>query len=196
MTEHPDHDCEDCGHTHTAYSAQIDYAKKQNKTRNILIAIICISLISIPIGFTIVDLVKEPSMLDSKIDYNFFKLGYDVVCFADDGMQYCVVDSNESNQVAYNSERLVLQVKSNPCLNVNIGTPEKTTNAFHVTDGELCVGSLEFPIQNGWTWKEESITVGDGSSSRKYFIGKSDTTFWWDDLKSDLESMTFTQEKP
>ena len=172
---HPDHDCEDYGITHMAYSGHVEYARKQNQTRNILIIIACLSLISIPLGFTVFDLVKYPSMLDSNIDYSLFDAGYDIVCFSDYGMQYCVMKKSESNRIAYDSDRLVLQSVAYPCLNANISTPEITNDIFLVTDGIQCVGSLEFPIIDGWSWNSLSDEM-------IYSAGKYDTTFWWNDL--------------
>lgn len=181
---HPDHECDDCGKTHMSYTGQVEFYKKNKKTRNILILIVCVSLVSIPLSLTVFDFVKEPSMLDSNIDYKLFEQGYDVVCFSDYGMQYCVVSDNNANHIAYNSERLVLQAKSQPCLNANISTPDKTTDLFLVTDSSECVGSLEFPLLNGWSWTNR-LVAGENS----YQIGKIDPTFWWEDLNSELQSM-------
>ena len=36
---HPEHDCEDCGKTHFAWSLHKDWADKNRRTRNVLIVI-------------------------------------------------------------------------------------------------------------------------------------------------------------
>ena len=177
MSKHPDHDCEDCGHMHTSYSAQKEYADKNKKTRNVLIVIAVISIIMIPGSITMFDLLKDPSMISSDISVDSSE--YDLVCVYDLGMQYCLINSDGTNYVKYNSEKLVLQSKDNPCLNLNLKTSEKTIDFHNVVNGTDCVLSLEFPINNGWSWKEYNLPLDeDGNVLSQFEVVKSKQ--WWD----------------
>jgi hypothetical protein len=175
--KHPQYNCENCGITHPSYSDQKELKHKNKKTRNILIIIAIVSLMMIPTSVTVFDLVKEPSMIKNDISVDSSE--YDLVCVYDLGMQYCLISYDGTNYVKYNSEKLVLQSKDNPCLDLNLKTSEKTVDFHNVVNGTDCVSSLEFPINNDWYWKEYQLPIDkDGNTSSQFEVVKSKQ--WWD----------------
>ena len=179
---HPEHDCEDCGKTHFAWSLHKEHADKR-KTRNIGITIVCVSFALIPIGLTVFDLVKDPLMLSDNIEVQRMTNDYDLACYSDYGMQYCLLKATDNNYVNYNSEKIVLQPKTNPCLNIYLETPDKITDTYVNTNSSdiNCVSSLEFPISNGWSWSILGMvpyTLDIEPNDIFYKVMKSKQ--WWD----------------
>ena len=186
--KHPPYNCENCGITHPSYGDQKELKHENKKTRNILILIICISMISIPLGLTVFDLEKNPYSLESSIDMDLFDKGYDIVCNSDLGMQVCIMKGNDSNHLAYNTETLVIQSKANPCLNIYLQTPDKTTDRFMIKNGTDCVSSLEFPINNDWSYNQFGIVGKDNPNPNDYgvFFTAKKIKYWWNDWWLDL----------
>ena len=114
---------------------------------------------------------------------DMFDNGYDVVCNSDLGMQVCIMKSNDSNHLAYNAETLVIQSKSNPCLNIYLSTPSKTTVKLNVKDGVDCISSLEFPLDNGWNYYQYTFIADSNFTSEpedKFFTAEK-IKYWWND---------------
>ena len=175
---HPDHDCEDCGKTHFAWSLHKEWADKNRKTRNVLIIITVISIALFPVSITVFDLIKTPSSLRSDIDFGLIDAGYNLVCVYDYGVQYCIIRSDETTHLKYNSEKLVLQAKQYPCLNINLRTPEKQVDMFLVTNSTNCVPSLDFPIEDNWSWYDFGAVPNAKPADVFYVVEK--TKQWWD----------------
>ena len=185
---HPDHECENCGKTHMSYNAHVEFSKRNRKTRNILILITCVSIISVPLILTTFDLTKESYKLEQSIDLDLFNKGYDVVCYSDLGMQLCIIKGNDSNHLAYNAETLVIQSKSNPCLNIYLETPDKITDNFMIKDGVSCLSSLEFPLDNGWNYYQYTFIASSQFTpdpEDKFFTAEK-IKYWWNDWWLDL----------
>jgi len=179
---HPDHDCENCGKTHFSYTFHKEQANKK-KSRNIGIAIACISLILIPVSITVFDLIKDPQMLSNHIELQKMVDGYDLACYSENGMQYCLLQSTDDNYVNYNSEKIILQPKTNPCLNIYLETQDKITDSY-IPDDVDCVSSLEFPIINHWSWSSLGTNI---DVNELYEVTKSKQ--WWD--RSDCQEDKF-----
>ena len=174
---HPPHNCKDCGNTHTPYS-ELKKTDENKRTRNILILIAIISIAMIPGSITVFDLIKDPSMISNNIDSSLINSGYDLACVYNFGMQYCLISNDGTNYVAYNSEKLVLQSKDNPCLDMNLKTEEKVVNYYNVVNGTDCVTSLEFPVIDHWYWNplesnNEDTELLYGAEKSKQWLDKS-----------------------
>lgn len=176
---HPEHDCDDCGNLHMSFSAQKEYADKNRRTRNVLIIIVIVSVVLFPISLTVFDLVKAPVMISNDIDFGLLGTGYNLVCVYDYGMQYCVIRSDEATHLKYNSEKLVLQAKQYPCLNINLRTPEKQVDMFLVTNSTNCVASLDFPVEDGWSWYNFGTTTPPAKPTDVFYVAEK-TKQWWD----------------
>ena len=145
--------------------------------RVILILLGVVIVISFPLGLTVFDLVKEPPMISDDIDVDSSE--YDLMCIYNYGMQYCLINNDGTNYVKYNSEKLVLQSKDNPCLDLNLKTSERIVDSHNIVNGTDCVSSLEFPINNNWSWIEYQFPIEEGKSmSSQFEVVKSKQ--WWD----------------
>ena len=176
--EHPPHDCDQCGKSHFSYTFHKEQADKNRKARNVLIVIACVSFLLIPVGITVFDLIKDPYSLVNNVTVQKFNDGYDISCYADYGMQICLIRQTEDNQVKYNSENLVLQPKINPCLNVYLETPDIVNDKFNMNSTDVnCIYSLEFPIEDDWSWNQIG-TADNANIESLYEVTK--TKQWWD----------------
>ena len=175
--EHPPHDCEQCGKSHFSYTFHKEQADKNRKARNVLILIALISIIMIPGSITIFDLIKDPRTFSSNVELQKMVEGYDVACFADLGMQFCLIQSTENNYVKYNSEKLVLQSRIHPCLNVYLETPDVVNDRFMMNSDDVnCISSLEFPMIDGWSWN----AIGTNLQNIESLYEVTKTKQWWD----------------
>ena len=179
--QHPPYNCENCGITHTSYEGQLEFAHKNRKARNILILIAVVSLLLFPVSMTVFDLIKDPRMLSDHVEAQRILDGYDIACDSEYGMQYCLIQSTNDNYVKYNSEKMVIQSKTNPCLNLYLETSEKITDRFMITNSSdiNCSSSIEFPIMSGWYWFLNPVSVDlEGNYDEVYSLTKSKQ--WWD----------------
>ena len=179
INKHPPHNCENCGITHTSYG-DLEFTRRNRRARNILIIIICVSFLSIPVGITIFDLIKDARILSDHIEAQKMIDGYDLVCYSENGMQYCLLQSTDSNHVKYNSEKIVLQSKTNACLNIYLETSDKITDRFMITNSSdiNCMSSIEFPAENGWNWFLNPVSVDlHGEYDELYSLTK--IKQWW-----------------
>ena len=142
--------------------------------KKILVVVSVCVLLVFPVSLTLFDILKDPLWLTGDIDYGLFGLGYNIVCYADLGMQLCVIPISDYNEIRYNDNNLVLQSVDSECLNVYLSTPEKTTDLFGIVNGTACQPSLEFPENNGWS--RELVIVSDVGQT--YELMK--TKKWWD----------------